>query len=80
MAARAICAGHNNKDENNEFPADGEPAPPKTTSQKHIITDEIFDLIWNLDDQHLMSASRIVKAAIEYRQEMRREETHGPRF
>ena len=66
--------------ENNDPRTEDEPVPQKAKFQKQTITDEIFDLIWNLDDQHLTAASRIVKAVIEYRQEMRREENYWQHF
>ena len=51
----------------------GEPLLKKVRCQEQTITDEIFDFIGSLDDEHLLAASRIVKVAIKDRQEKRKD-------
>ena len=54
-------------------PTHCQPPQKKAKCQEQTITDQIFDFIGNLDDQHLMTASCVAKAEIEYRQEKSRE-------
>ena len=61
---------------NNEPQTYGEPFQKKARCKEHTITDDIFDFIGSLDDHHLTAASRIVKAATQYRQEKGRDKEH----
>ena len=63
---------------NNEPQTYSEPLQKKARCQERTITEDIFDLIGSLDDQRLTAASRIVKAAIQYRRgEAQRRRTFG---
>ena len=69
QAARDVWASRNGKDGNQDAQNDNEPPSKKAKHKEYTVTDGIFDFVESLDDQHLMAAFRIVKAAIEYRQE-----------
>ena len=69
QAARDVWASHNGKDGHEDAQNNNEPPSKKCKYYEYTMTDGIFGLVESLDDQHLMAAFRIVKAAIEHRQE-----------
>ena len=71
QAARDVMASHNDKDGQEDAQNDNEPPSKKAKHKEYIVTDGNFDFVESLNDQHLMAALRIVKAAIQYRQETR---------